>query len=88
MSSKDDGILSLKWKDKRNVLILSTYHDQSMVTKSRRSSRVDGGVEDIEKPKVVYDNNQHMCGVDKYYTYKIYCQVISWSSTTGFPIAW
>ena len=65
MSSKDDSILSLKWKDKRDVLMLSTYHDQSMVTKSRRSRRVDGGVEDIQKPKVVYDYNQHMDGVDK-----------------------
>ena len=64
VSSKDDGILSLKWKDKRDVLMLSTYHDQSMVTKSWRR-RVDGGVEDIEKPKVVDDYNQHMCGVDK-----------------------
>ena len=65
VSSKDDGILSLKWKDKRDVLMLSTYHDQSMVTKSWSSRRVDGGVEDIERPKVVDDYNQHMGGVDK-----------------------
>ena len=65
VSSKDDGTLSLKWKYKRDVLMLSTYHDQSMVTKSWRSRRVDGGVEDIERPKVVDDYNQHMGGVDK-----------------------
>ena len=65
MSSKDDGILSLKWKDKREVLMLSTYHDQSMVTKSRRSRRVDGGIEDMQKPKVVDDYNQHMGRVEK-----------------------
>ena len=27
----NDGILSLKWKDKRDVLMLTTYHDSSMV---------------------------------------------------------
>ena len=32
ISSRDDGILSLKWKDKRDVTMLSTYPDDSMVT--------------------------------------------------------
>ena len=36
-SSKDNGILSLKWKDKRDVIMLSTYHDSSVITKSWRS---------------------------------------------------
>ena len=62
VSSRDDGILSLKWKDKRDVVMLSTYHDSTMVTKSRRSRRAEGGVEDIEKPQVV---NVYMGGVDK-----------------------
>ena len=65
ISSHDDGILCLKWKDKRDVLMLSTYHDCSMVTKSRRSRRATGGVEEIEKPQVVEDYNQNMGGVDK-----------------------
>ena len=43
-SSVDDGILSLKWKDKRDVVMLSTYHNSTMVTKSRRSRRAEGGV--------------------------------------------
>ena len=64
-SSEDDGILSLKWKDKREVIMLSTYHDASMVSKSRRSRAAEGGVEDIEKPRVVEDYNLHMGGVDK-----------------------
>jgi hypothetical protein len=64
-SSFDDGILSLKWRDKRDVFMLSTYHDTSTVLKSRRSRRVDGGVEEIEKPKVVEDYNLTMGGVDK-----------------------
>ena len=64
-SSKDNGILSLKWKDKRDVVMLSTYHDSSVITKSRRSRRADGGIENIEKPQVVEDYNQNMGGVDK-----------------------
>ena len=65
ISSVDDSILALKWKDKRDVLMLSTYHNSSMVTKSRRSRAAEGGVEDIQKPQVVEDYNQNMGGVDK-----------------------
>ena len=66
ISSTDDGILSLKWKDKLDVTMLSTYHDDSMVTKNRRSRAAhEGGVEDILKPKVVKDYNKNMGGVDK-----------------------
>ena len=50
VSSNDDGILALKWHDKRDVTMLSTYHNDRMVTKSRRSRAAEGGVEDIEKP--------------------------------------
>ena len=64
-SSVDDSVLSLKWKDKRDVMMLSTYHTTSMVTKTRRSRAAEGGVEDIQKPQVVEDYNQNMGGVDK-----------------------
>ena len=33
--SVDDSVLALKWRDKRDVVMLSTYHDTSMVEKSR-----------------------------------------------------
>ena len=61
----DDGILSLKWRDKRDVLMLSTFHDDTMVGKSRRSKTAVGGVETIQKPRVVEEYNQFMGGVDK-----------------------
>ena len=64
-STVDDSILALKWKDKRDVFMLSTYHNSSMVTKTRRSRAAVGGVEEIQKPQVVEDYNQHMGGVDK-----------------------
>ncbi len=65
VSSVDDSILTLKWKDKRDVIMLSTYHDSSTIMKSRRSRAAERGVEDIQKPKVVEDYKQNMGGVDK-----------------------
>ena len=74
-SSWDDGILSLKWKDKRDVLMLSTYHDDTMVQKSRRSRAAEGGVEVIAKPRVVEDYNTNMGGVDKSKFSQIYTRI-------------
>ena len=64
VSSVVDSILTLKWKDKRDVIMLSTYHDSSMITKSRRLRAAERGVEDIEKPKMVKDYNHNMGGID------------------------
>ena len=64
-SSSDDGIFSLKWKDKCEVVMLSTYHDSTMVTKSRQARRLAGGIEEIEKPQVDEDYNQNMGRVNK-----------------------
>ena len=64
-SSRDDGVLALKWKDKRDVTMLSTYHDERMVTKSSRSPAAAGGTEEILNPRVVEDYNMNMGGVDK-----------------------
>ena len=38
----EEGLMSLKWHDKRDVTMLSTIHDASMVTKSRRSRGAEG----------------------------------------------
>ena len=45
--------------------MLSTFHDDTMVGKSRRSRTAAGGVETIQKPRVVEEYNQFMGGVDK-----------------------
>ena len=54
VSSMDDSILALKWRDKRDVYMLSTYHGSDMLKKTRHSCHAEGGVEDIMKPHVVY----------------------------------
>ena len=57
---QDDQVFGLKWKDKRAVSMLSTIHDDSMISKERRSRQVSGGVETIQKPAVVEEYNQYM----------------------------
>jgi len=65
IATYDGKLLGLKWKDKRLVCMLSTIHDDSMVTKQRCTRLVSGGVETIQKPKVIEEYNQYMGGVDK-----------------------
>lgn len=63
--SQDDTILFMKWRDKRDVLMLSTFHDDTFIEKRRRTRHAEEGVEVIQKPKVVEEYNLHMGGVDK-----------------------
>jgi len=48
----------MKWKDKRDVVLVSTFHDDSMENVTIRQ-----GV--IQKPSVVFDYNKNMGGVDR-----------------------
>ena len=62
---RDGDVFGLKWLDKRFVSMLSTIHDDSMVSKERCSRQASAGVETIQKPAVIEDYNQFMGGVDK-----------------------
>ena len=57
----DGNMLALKWKDKREVHMLSTIHDSSMI-KTRKRKR--NGMF-VYKPICVHDYSQNMGGVDK-----------------------
>ena len=92
--SRDDDLLFMKWKDKREVMMLSTFHDDTFIEKRRRTRLAQDGVERIEKPAVVEEYNMHMGGVDKgkmcndndhtLTTYLLFSlQLIRWSSTTA-----
>ena len=61
----DSSMMALKWMDKRPVTMPTTIHDDSFVTKKRRSRAVQDGQEDILKPSVVEEYNKYMGGVDK-----------------------
>ena len=62
---KQEGILALKWKDKREVRMLTTVHDHSVVSKRRRTRLAVGGFQEIQKPYCVDQYNTFMGGVDR-----------------------
>ncbi len=62
---RDGKILGLKWKDKQCVSILTTIHDESMVSKQWRTHQATGGTENIEKPAVIEAYSMNMGAVDK-----------------------
>ena len=60
----DNNVLALKWMDKHPMAMLTTVHDNSVVTKQRQTRAVQGGVEKVHKPLVVEHYNEFMGGVD------------------------
>ena len=63
--SIDECMVALKWADKRQVPMLSTVHDDAMITKARRTRQAEGGREEVRKPVMVEEYNKYMGGVDK-----------------------
>ena len=61
-SRRDGAIMALKWRDKRDVLVLSTKHTPAMQVVSVRAS---GGRTEKFKPVAIEDYNKNMAGVDK-----------------------
>ena len=51
--------MALKWKDKRDVSVLTTKHSDEMQPVSRK-----GGLEFVNKPMCVIEYNKYMGGVD------------------------
>ncbi|XP_071053828.1 piggyBac transposable element-derived protein 4-like [Onthophagus taurus] len=54
-------VMVLKWRDKKDVCMLSTVHNSARETTKKRDK--DGGL--IKKPKVIIDYNNTMGGVDR-----------------------
>ena len=46
-----EGMLCLKWKDKRDVCMLLTLHDDSVIEKRRHGRETTDGTEVIKKTK-------------------------------------
>ena len=59
VSAKCGKLVALKWKDKRDVALLTTKHSDQMQPVSRK-----GGLECINKPMCVIEYNKYMGGVD------------------------
>ena len=62
LACRQQELMALKWKDKRDVLVLSTKHTSAMTSVS---VRVRGGRRQKEKPTAVHDYNCYMSGVDQ-----------------------
>ena len=67
LAYNEGPLMGLKWMDKRQVVMLSTIHDATVIEKRRRTLMVAGGVEIIRKPEVLEEYNMYMYmdGVDK-----------------------
>ena len=67
------AVMALKWRDQREVLVLSTKHTPAMQVVSVRAP---GGRVEKLKPVAIHDYNKNMAGVDKsdqlmqYYSFK------------------
>ena len=72
ISEKKENLMFLKWKDKREVTLLTTLHDDATIMKRRRTSSVVGGYEEIVKPQAIEQYNKYMGGVDKLDQYLSY----------------
>ena len=56
-------MLRLRWRDKRELAILSTFYDDSFTEKRRRTCLAVQGTEVVKKPCAIEDYNQSMGGV-------------------------
>ena len=58
VAAESNGIMVLKWKDKRDVAFISTFHDNSMGRKVVRGK-------EVVKPQCILQYNNNMGGIDK-----------------------
>lgn len=56
----EDGIVVAKWKDKRDVFILSTYHNLEIANTGKKNRQR----EEIYKPQCIIDYNTGKAGID------------------------
>ena len=61
----DGEILGLKWKDKKDVSLLTTIHNGDMISIKRQMKGGPGGHVIVQKPAAIDQYNMHMGGVDR-----------------------
>ena len=61
LASESDTLLSLKWKDNQDVVMLSSGHDN---LSCQETVRLRYAKSSKSKPDVINDYNSHMAGVD------------------------
>jgi hypothetical protein len=56
IAQQSDGVMVMKWKDKKEVSFISTFHDAQMVTQQKHGT-------DIKKPACIVEYNKAIGGV-------------------------
>lgn len=74
----EDGIVVSKWKDKRDVLMLSTYHNLDVVN----TGKLNRKRETIQKPLCIIDYNAGKAGID------LSDQLAAYSSPVRKSVRW
>lgn len=64
VSFKDGGLTGVRWMDKHPVALLSTIHNDSTATVTRRSRAAAGSTEMVSKPVMITAYTNFMGGVD------------------------
>ena len=81
---------ALQWKDKRLISMISSIHNDEIISKRRRTRLVTGGREEIRKPVMIDEYNKYMGGVDKsdqllsYYGFKH--RTVKWWKRAAFHL--
>ncbi|XP_008188519.1 piggyBac transposable element-derived protein 4-like [Acyrthosiphon pisum] len=73
-----DGIIVAKWRDKRDVTMLSTKHNIDMIDTGKKNKKK----ESIVKPKIIVDYNSGKAGID------LSDQLSSYSTAVRKSIRW
>jgi len=61
ISRRRGRVVCLKWKDKRDVLVLFSKHPKRLITLAKRNRQG----EEVQKPDIILDYNRYMGGVDR-----------------------
>ena len=89
-TKKLDRVMALQWQDKRVITMLTTIHDDQMISKKRRSRFGKDNEENVDKPLCIEEYNKHMGGVDRsdqllsYYGF--IHKTLKWSNRASFHL--
>ena len=64
-TKKLDRVMALQWQDKQLITMLTTIHDDKMISKKRRSRFGKDNEEDVNKPLCIEEYNKYMAEVDR-----------------------
>ena len=79
-----DGLVYMKWKDKKGVLFISNHHNPTKIESVGRKQK-DGTIQDVNCPSLVKDYNANMGFVDKMDMLKSIYEVDRKSKTKSWP---